>query len=149
MILWRVSNHAALDGGGGLRASGRWHSRGRRIVYCAPNPATALLEALVHAEIDTDDIPITFRYLEIEAPESAHSETVEVDSLGSGWQRDPELTRPFGDGWLRAGRTALLRVPSAIVPATWNVLLNPQHPDHAKVRIVRLHEQPIDRRLVR
>ncbi len=59
------------------------------------------------------------------------------------------MTRPFGDEWLRAGRTALLRVPSAIVPATWNVLLNPQHPDNAKVRIVRTHEQPIDRRLIR
>lgn len=149
MILWRVSNHAALDGGGGLRASGRWHSRGRRIVYCAPNPATALLEVLVHAEIDADDIPITFRYLEIEAPESISSETIDFHSLASGWQRDPGITRPFGDGWLRSGRTALLRVPSAIVPATWNVLLNPQHPDYAKVRVVRTHEQPIDRRLIR
>ncbi len=149
MILLRVSNHAALDGGGGLRASGRWHSRGRRIVYCAPNPATALLEVLVHAEIDAGDIPIRFRYLEIEAPDSVTIETIDFDSLGSGWQRDPAMTRPFGDGWLRARRTALLRVPSAIVPATWNVLLNPQHPDNAKVRFVRIHEQPIDRRLVR
>ncbi len=49
MVVWPISNHLALDGSGGLRASGRWHSRGRRIVYCALNPATALLEALASA----------------------------------------------------------------------------------------------------
>ncbi|MBI3680362.1 MAG: RES family NAD+ phosphorylase [Acidobacteria bacterium] len=43
MTLWRVTNHVRLDGGGGLRAPGRWHTRGRRIVYCAPDPAAALL----------------------------------------------------------------------------------------------------------
>lgn len=124
MILWRISNHAALDGGGGLRAAGRWHSRGRRIVYCAPNPATVLLEVLVHAEIDAEDVPITFRFLEIEAPDSVTVETADARALGSGWQRNPELTRPPGDWWLRSGRTTLLRVPSAIVPATWNVVIN-------------------------
>ena len=149
MILWRISNHATLDGSGGLRASGRWHSRGRRIVYCAPNPATALLEVLVHAEIDAEDVPLKLRFLEIEAPDSVTVETADARSLGSGWQRSPEMTRPFGDGWLRSGRTALLHVPSAIVPATWNVLINPQHPDSAQVRVVRIHEQPFDRRLSR
>jgi RES domain-containing protein len=44
-----------VDGRGGLQASGRWHTCGQRIVYCAPDPATALLEILVHAEIDFRD----------------------------------------------------------------------------------------------
>jgi RES domain-containing protein len=149
VILWRISNHAALDGGGGLRAPGRWHSRGRRIVYCAPNPATALLEVLVHAEIDAEDVPITLRFLEIEAPDSVTVETADTRSLGSDWRRDPEMTRPLGDLWLHSGRTALLQVPSAVVPATWNVLINPQHPDSARIRVVRIHKQPIDRRLPR
>jgi RES domain-containing protein len=149
VILWRISNHAALDGGGGLRAPGRWHSRGRRIVYCAPNPATALLEVLVHAEIDAEDVPIRLRFLEIEAPDSVTVEIADVGALGADWQRNPEMTRPLGDLWLHSGRTALLHVPSAIVPATWNVLINPQHLDSAQIRVVRTHEQPIDRRLPR
>jgi RES domain-containing protein len=149
VILWRVSKHAALDGGGGLRASGRWHSRGRRVVYCAPSPAAALLEVLVHAEIDTEDIPVDFRYLEIEASELVAIETTEIQALGAGWRRDEEATRRIGDAWLHSGHSALLRVPSAIVPATWNVLLNPRHPASALVRIVRIHEQAADRRLVR
>ncbi len=149
MILWRVSNHPTLDGGGGLRASGRWHTRGRRVVYCAPNPAAALLEVLAHGEIDSEDIPVTFRYMEIEAPDSVTVETVDIGALGPGWQNNAGMTRRLGDQWLRSGRTALLRVPSVIVPATWNVLVNPQHPESAHIRIARVHDQPIDPRLLR
>ncbi len=149
MTLWRITNHASLDGGGGLRAHGRWHTRGQRVVYCAPNPATALLEVLVHAEIDVEDIPVTFRYLEIEAPDPAVVETVDSNALGQAWQADLETTRGAGDEWLRSGRKAMLRVPSVIVPATWNILINPEHPDSAKIRIVRVHAQGVDGRLLR
>jgi RES domain-containing protein len=76
-------------------------------------------------------------------------EIADVRALGSDWQRNPEMTRPLGDLWLHSGRTALLQVPSAIVPATGNVLINPQHPESAQIRVVRIHEQPIDRRLHR
>ena len=149
MILWRVTNHPTLDGNGGLRASGRWHTRGRRIVYCAPNPASALLEVLVHAEIDEEDMPVAFRYLEIEVADSVSVEAADVGSLGTGWQRKQELTRQLGDQWLRSRRAAFLRVPSVIVPASWNFLLNPLHPDSAKVRILRIDKQPVDPRLLR
>jgi RES domain-containing protein len=47
MLVWRVGNYATLDGVGGLFASGRWHSRGHPVVYCAENAAIALLETLV------------------------------------------------------------------------------------------------------
>jgi RES domain-containing protein len=149
VTLWRVSNHSRLDGGGGLRASGRWHTRGRRIVYCAPNPATALLEALVHAEIDIEDIPVTFRYMEIEARDSIAFETALTGALAPGWQSNLEITRRVGDQWLLSGRTALLRVPSAVVPATWNVLINPQHRDSARIRVARIHQHAVDPRLWR
>ena len=149
MTLWRVSNHAVLDGGGGLRASGRWHTRGRRIVYCSPNPATALLEVLVHSEIDIEDIPRTLRYLEIEVPDSLSSETMDVDAMGKDWRVSIDVSRRAGNEWLRSGRSAILRVPSVVVPATWNVLLNPQHAESAQVRILRTHQHRIDARLLR
>jgi RES domain-containing protein len=59
VFLWRISNHALLAGDGGLRVSGRWHTRGKRVVYCAENPAAALLEILVHFEIEIGDLPRT------------------------------------------------------------------------------------------
>jgi RES domain-containing protein len=50
MELWRISNYADLSGAGGLRAAGRWHSQGKRIVYLADHPSSALLEMLVHLD---------------------------------------------------------------------------------------------------
>jgi RES domain-containing protein len=149
VILWRVSNHSTLDGSGGLSAAGRWHTLGRRIVYCAPNPATALLEVLVHSRIDIDDMPVKYRYLEIEVPGTLVVEDMDTGALGPAWQTDLEATRRAGDEWLRFGRTALLRVPSVIVPATWNVLINPQHPDGTQVRVAHVHHHGIDPRLLR
>jgi RES domain-containing protein len=147
VILWRISNHLNLDGSGGLRAPGRWHTRGHRIAYCAPNPATALLEILVHAEIDVDDIPVAFRYLEIEAPDSIPAETLDADLLPRNWRSNLQATRHAGDEWLNSGRTALLHAPSVIVPMTWNVLVNPRHPASRQMRVVRTHEHRIDPRL--
>lgn len=147
MILWRISNHLNLDGGGGFRASQRWHTRGRPIVYCAPNPATALLEILVHAEIDVEDLPVRYQFLKIEMPDGVSSERVDVAGLPPGWQDDLLVTRRIGDTWLRSRSTALLEVPCVLVPETFNVLLNPVHADAAQIRIVDAVEHMLDPRL--
>jgi RES domain-containing protein len=118
-------------------------------VYCAPNPAGALLEVLVHAEVDIEDLPVSFRYLEIEAPDTLAIEDVDTSALAQSWRTDLAATRRAGDRWLQSSRTALVRVPSAIVPATWNVLINPRHPESAQVRIVRTHSHGLDPRLLR
>lgn len=148
MIVWRISNHAALDGGGGLRAAGRWHSRGRPIVYGADSPAAALLEILVHLETDLEDLPVRYRLLKIELPDDVTAERLGPVSLPEGWTDDVALTRHLGDAWLQSRRTARLDVPSAIVPETWNVLLNPAHPDAARARVVATAEHLLDPRLI-
>lgn len=147
MIIWRISDYATLDGSGGLAASGRWHSAGRRIVYCAPNPATAVLEVLVHSEIAPDDAPMRFRYLKIDVPDSVDTEEVDAATLGDRWRYDLRQTRRIGDRWLEQGRTAILRAPSVLVPATANLLINPLHPASALMRIVREHHFDLDPRL--
>ena len=149
MTLWRISDHPELNGAGGLYRGARWHSLGRRVVYCAPNPATALVEVLVHIESDPDELPDPLQYLEIDAPDAVSTETVDLDSLGSDWEQNQAATRRAGDQWLEARKTALLQVPSVIVPATWNILVNPEHVESAQFNIVRVHSQRIDPRLVR
>jgi len=144
-----VSNYAVLDGDGGLRAPGRWHTRGKPIVYCAENAAAALLETLVHAEIDAEDIPVAFRYLEIRAADSIALETIHPAGLVSNWRMKLDHTRRIGDEWLQSGQTAILRVPSVIAPRTWNLLINPAHPESAAIRIARVHRYVVDRRLLR
>lgn len=149
MIIWRISNHSSLDGDGGLRASGRWHSRGRRIVYCAPDPATALLEILVHAEIDIEDLPVSYRYLKIGLPDTLTRTRIAVDALPGDWFRDEAATRMMGDAWIGARTEPVCEVPSALVPETWNLLINPAHLDAGQIAIVDEIEHGLDARLLR
>ena len=93
MFLWRISNHLSLAGDGASRAAGRWHTRGRRVVSCAQSPAAALLEILVHFEIDIQDLPVRHRLLKIEPPDDVQDERVSVDELPADWPQKTEVTR--------------------------------------------------------
>lgn len=130
-----------------MLAAGRWHSKGHPIVYFAPDPSTALLEVLVHTgEFAIDDTPITYTYLKIQAPDDI-AETISVQDLSIDWQNNVTITRRIGDQWLTSVRSALLSVPSVIVPETMNVLLNPRHADSSKLRILSVISYPLDERL--
>jgi len=146
LILWRISNYASLDGSGGLVVAGRWHSKGRQVVYCAQNPSTALLETLVHLEIDAEDRPDRFQMLKIQGLDKLSREQVEVPKLTLNWQKNLRVTQRVGDQWLAAGRTLLLEVPSILVPETWNVLINPLHGEVAKLKIAARYQHPFDAR---
>jgi RES domain-containing protein len=147
VVLWRVSNYATLDGSGGLFVSGRWHSKGRPVVYCSENPATALLETLVHIEIDSEDRPENFQLLKIVGSDSISLAIQDVAGLESDWINDTGTTQAVGNAWIASMRSALLRVPSALVPETWNMLINPAHPDAKLLRIETVYQHPFDARL--
>ncbi|HET9741913.1 MAG TPA: RES family NAD+ phosphorylase [Terriglobales bacterium] len=149
LSLWRISNHTTLDGTGGLIASARWHTEGRRIVYMAESPAGALIEALVHLELDPTRLPKSYLLLKAQASDSVHTETVSRAGLAENWLNDAVVTRTVGDEWLASGTTALLRVPSAIVPETSNLLLNPSHPEASRIQVLWHEEYPWDARLLR
>ena len=148
MILWRISKHSTLDGRGGMFSSARWHTQGRPIVYLAESPAGAVLEALVHLELSLDAYPTHYGLLKTEAPDGVSVRTLQAGDLSPHWFRDVIVTRSIGDEWLISRSTLLLRVPSAIVPETSNVLLNPKHPDARQIRILRHEEYPWDARLL-
>ncbi len=148
MILWRVSNYETLDGAGGLYVSGRWHTKGRPIIYCTLNPATAFLETLVHIEIDSEDRPERFQVLRIEGPDTLPIEKIELVALSLDWAKDITFTQNIGDRWLSEGRSLLLQVPSVLVPETWNVLVNPQHAEANLLKIVMKYEHAFDARLL-
>ena len=148
MVLWRISNHASLRGEGGLRVSGRWHTRGRPIVYCAMSPAAALLETLVHFEIELRDIPIHYRLIKITVPADVAGERVSLEDLPDDWMTNVVHTRTIGDAWLARGSSVCLAVPSSIVPETFNVLVNPAHRDARRVAIAKVSDHAIDPRLL-
>jgi RES domain-containing protein len=149
VVLWRISNYADLHGIGGLKASARWHTRGHRIVYLSSTPASALLEILVHLEIEEEHLPRSYKLLEIQVPDDVGIEKVEDrEKLPKGWPEKLSLTRAFGNQWLDRNSSALLQVPSALVPHTSNFLLNPLHKDAARIQITSISRQGFDRRLL-
>jgi RES domain-containing protein len=47
----------------------------------------------------------------------------------------PDDRRSSGDAWIESRRSALLRVPSWIVPESYNVLINLAHPEAPSVQL--------------
>lgn len=90
-------------------------------------------------------LPSTYTLIEIEAP--AEMAVRELSSPSPDWKENPGLTRAIGETWLTLLETPLARVPSAIVPRTWNYLLNPEHGDTAHVKILSVIREPFDIRL--
>lgn len=150
MQLFRITRAARADlqGTGGIHAAGRWHTRGRRIVYAATTRALCILEVLVH--VDPEDVPDDLVLLTIDVPDELEAEVVEEPSLPAGWNAPQryDVCRAVGDAWLDSLRTAVLRVPSAVAPDEWNVLINPAHPSATRITIT--HQRPFsfDPRLV-
>ena len=146
--LWRISNHRSLTGEGGLKYAARWHTAGRRIVYLAESPAGALVEALVHLELEEDDLPRSYTLLRVRVPESLTIKQISVPK-GEDWKTRHDLSRRLGDAWLAGMMSALARVPSAILPNTTNYLLNPLHQDARKISILESARAEFDPRLLK
>ena len=142
MRLWRVSNYTDLSGVGGTLVAGRWHSRGRPVLYAAEHPAGAILELLAHME--RGEIPATYRLLGIDAPDAAATETPPPPE---DWRARPAATRAVGDAWLAEGASLLLRIPSALAPHSSNYLINPRHADAAVLRLALVEPLDLDQRL--
>jgi len=148
MNLWRISNHLSLNGEGGRRAPARWHSGGSPIVYIAASPPGALIEILAHLEVEDFEVPKTYALLRIAVPGRFRIPLLQVP-IGDDWKADETVTRKLGDVWLKSQRSALVRVPSAILPETFNFLLNPLHPYASRIEIANSQQAIFDPRLVR
>jgi RES domain-containing protein len=146
--IWRISAFADLSGKGAKIASARWHTKGNPVVYLAENPAGAMLEHLVHLFYTRWRLPETYDLLRVQYPERIGI-TELLPLADVQWKEDLPRTRQIGDEWLKKNETPLARVPSAIMPYTWNFLLNPAHPDAPQVLVAEVHRERFDNRLFR
>ena len=151
MRLWRVCRRpfskTPLDGRGGLVAHGRWHTARRLVVYASESLALASLEVLVHCDIDL--LPSDMVAIEIDVPKRINLGEVAVATLPRSWRAHPapRATQQIGNDWLDAGKEAVLRVPSVVVPTESNFLLNPLHPGIRDLRVMRRLAFRFDERL--
>jgi RES domain-containing protein len=142
--VWRISNYNDLLGMGGLYASNRWNTIGRPIIYTSDHPASTLNEMLV--SFDAEDLPDPYQLIKISISPSV---LIKKYYPKLGWNIDTKLTRSVGDKWLESKASAVLRVPSAIIPNSFNYLINPEHPDakKKKIRILSAQLVSLDGRL--
>jgi RES domain-containing protein len=134
-LAWRLVKESyvrsAFTGEGAAKAGGRWNNRGMRVVYASDSLALAALETLVHL-----NPRMSFRYVYFTARFSASMVEV-LKELPPGWNVEPppDMAKRIGDEWLRAKRSAVLQVPSVLLPEGSNFLFNPEHPDFSKIGI--------------
>lgn len=117
-------------------------------MYTAEHLSLAVLEVLVHAAA-RQYVPDDLVAIAVDVPDTVAIERVGVEALPRDWRRTPapETLADLGARWVASAKTAVLAVPSVVVPVEHNYLLNPLHPDMARLRIGRPARFELDERL--
>ena len=138
MLIWRICPESygskAFTGSGGLQYGARWHQKAR-IVYASENLSLAALEFFVN--LNPDQCSVALVAVSAAIPKSVRIITVRPLDLPSDLRKypAPAALQRIGTEWIRSGNSAVLAVPSALVPTERNFLLNPGHPHFAAIII--------------
>jgi len=135
--VWRITTRRfadqAFSGEGARLYGGRWNRVGQPVIYTAQSRSLALLEMLVQDE------PLRANYVLIPAhlTENVSMETLGKTHLPMDWRTHAgrESLQNLGGEWLRQSRSCVLAVPSAVMPAELNFLINPLHPDFKHIAL--------------
>ena len=117
----------------------------------AAHLSLAVLEILVHIPAE-EDLPADLVTVSADLPDDdLDIEHVRIANLPADWRRTPAppALADRGTAWLTAARTAVLVVPSAVIPAESNYILNPAHPDFRRIVVRRAERFDLDSRLAR
>ena len=153
MKVYRVEREkylkTTLSGTGASMSKGyRWNSFNTKVVYTAESRALATLEVSVHLDL-AEDLPNDRFYVEIEIPDDILIQEVKIEDLPVDWNSKPPTitTQIIGDDFVFENGAAILKVPSSIVPQEYNFLINPNHPDSKKIKVISKTAMAFDLRL--
>jgi RES domain-containing protein len=133
-----------------LTASGvanRWNTAGQYVLYTAANASLACLENVVHRGAEGLQAP--FKLMRLEIPDQLLIEEVTLNLLPAGWQQVASYAQcqEIGAAWYQLRRSAVLKVPSAIIAFEANYLLNTGHPDFGQVKLLGAEDFVFDSRI--
>jgi len=149
MRIWRLSlarfADQAFTGRGSLQTAARWHPMGTSLVYTSGSLALAALEFFVNWNRRSAPEPLVA--IPVDVP--GDLTIPELERLPAGWRAQPVpvSTQKIGADWVRANTSAILGVPSVVVPQERNYLLNPAHPGFKKIRIGKAEPFSFDPRM--
>ena len=151
MRLFRIAKQqfiSDLSGEGARLYGGRWNTVGMPMLYFSEHLSLCMLEVLVHLEHST--LISDFWFLEIEIPDALITPLLTTEDLQSNWQQTPapQYTQQKGTDWLQSNSSLAMRVPAAVLPFEYNVLINPLHIKKDHIKIIRKQKLNIDTRLV-
>lgn len=151
VAVWRIAVEAPaytaddLSGMGAKLTGGRWNSIGTPVLYCATSIALATLETVHY--LRAGGLPFNRYLVRVDIPDAPWKARRTLDPLPGGWDAIPAgaTARAAGDAWIASASSALLLVPSVLVPDECNVLVNPRHPEAAGIvatTVKRWHYDP-------
>jgi RES domain-containing protein len=99
--LWRVVTkqlaECAFNGEGSVLYSGRWHSKGTRLVYTADSLSSAILETTVNMNATT--MYLEYVYFCVTVPDDVEIDEIDRNTLNPDWSNisAPEYLKEYGD----------------------------------------------------
>jgi len=117
-----------MDPTGAAVAGGRWNQKGVPVVYASSTLSLSCLEILVH--IKEPRLPVDYAWVRIDIPDE-----LMVDPLVPSDPADEFQCRLMGTEWARRQLSAAVEAPSVIIPTEANLLLNPAHPQFARIAV--------------
>jgi RES domain-containing protein len=149
MIVYRIckTRYAKdLNGVGARKYGARWNQPGCECLYTSESRALALLEFTVNTNIN--EIPRALSIVTIDFGKAGIQELKE-SQLPGNWKAfpAPASTREFGTLLLKAAKTAIIKLPSSIIPNEFNYILNPLHATHKSFKIIDIADYAYDLRI--
>jgi RES domain-containing protein len=150
VLVWRISAKPfwKFDGAGAKAVGGRWNSPGYAVVYTSATASLAVLELIVHLRRDRSIKDLVLTSADI--PKDVRIEQIYVSDLPANWRElpSPESLQRIGDQWIARQLSAVLAVPSAVIPHESNYLLNPEHPQLKRMQVGRPVSFSLDPRII-
>jgi RES domain-containing protein len=150
LTAWRIfkaiHRRTAFTGQGARLFGGRWNRRGIPLIYTSATVSLAALELL--ANLDSVEVLGEFLVCDVKFDDRL-IQRVNLNDLPKNWResRAKSVLRANGTRWATAAESAVLQIPSVVVPAESNFLINPNHPDFGRIAIGRPRRFEFDRRL--
>lgn len=149
MELYRITHERWSNSLSSSGRAARWNSNRVDVIYTAMSRSLACLENVVHRDIS--QFKDLYKIMIIYVPDSATVSSLTSAELPERWFESGESAynkcRPFGDKWSKYNNSLLLKVPSSIVQAEFNMIINPHHIEFNKVKIVDLESFNFDYRI--
>ncbi len=152
MIVYRLAKQKFcndLSGKGAEITGGRWNSKGKAMLYTSSSRALCMAEVAVH--IPMGIIPEKYFLVHIQLPTQVKMIELQSKDLPDDWNKFPhsQQTQSKGDLFLYENKYLILKVPSAVVQGDYNYLINPKHPQHSEIKVLKCELFSFDERLFR